>query len=44
MGDKREFTLKFLDDTKVRVRIDVSEDRAAGQMDLESLGEGEAET
>lgn len=44
MGDVRECTLKFLDDTQMRVRIDVPDNRAAGQMDLESLGEGETET
>lgn len=35
----RECTLKFLDDNKMRGRIDMLEDRAAMQTDLNTLEE-----
>ena len=40
----RECTLMFLDDTKMRRRIDILEDRAAMQTDLNRLEELATET
>lgn len=40
----RECTLKFLDDTKMRGRINMLEDRAAMQTDLTGMGAWATET